>query len=350
MQVKLTKRTLDTFEPKTDRQLIFDSELSGFGVRVMRSGVSTFFVQYRTADGRRGRKRRVTIGRYGPLTVEQARAAAKQMLGEVALGGDPAAARKARKSAPTVAELGEEFLINVEAKRKPTTAVEYRRIWNRHIKPELGTTLVVSVTTADLSALHRRMRNTPYLANRTLSLAGAFFSFAEHQGVRGRESNPTRGIEPYREHSRERFLTPAEVRKLGNALVRAETDGLPAAPNRRRPPADGPTSKHRTKSSWVPKPANAFAVAAIRFLLLSGFREKEALSLRWDRVDLERKVVVLADSKTGRSVRRLGAAAVLVLDSLPRAKGSAYVFQAHELASTWSRSTESGTRSDTRRG
>jgi integrase len=303
-----------------------DSELSGFGVRVMRSGVSTFFVQYRTAGGRRGRKRRVTIGRYGPLTVEQARAAAKQMLGEVALGGDPAAARKARKTAATVAELGEEFLINVEAKRKPSTAVEYRRIWNRHLKPELGTTLVVSVTTADLSALHRRMRNTPYLANRTLSLASAFFSFAERQGVRGRESNPTRGIEPYRERSRERFLTPAEVRKFGDALVLAETQGLPPAPNRRRPPAEGPTAKHRTKSSGVPKPANPFAVAAIRFLLLSGFREKEALSLRWDAVDLERKVVVLADSKTGRSVRRLGAAAVLALDSLRRAKGSPYVF------------------------
>jgi hypothetical protein len=182
MQVKLTKRMLDSFVPETDRQLLFDSELSGFGIRVMRSGVRTFFVQYRTAGGRRGRKRRVTIGRYGPLTVEQARVAAKQMLGEVAHGGDPAATRKARKTAPTVAELGVDFLANAEAKRKPSTALEYRRIWKRHLEPELGTTLVVGVTTAELSALHRRMRATPYLANRTLSLAAAFFSFAERQG------------------------------------------------------------------------------------------------------------------------------------------------------------------------
>jgi integrase len=204
--------------------------------------------------------------------------------------------------------------------------VEYRRIWKRHIELELGTTLVVFVTTAQVSALHRRMRKTPYLANRTLSLAGAFFPFAEREGVRARQSNPTRGIEPYRELSRERFLTPAEVRKLGDALVQAETSGLPPAPNRRRKPAVGPTAKHRTKSAGIPKPANPFAVAAIRFLLLSGFRERDALSLRWDAVDLERKVAVLADTKTGRSVRRLGAAAVLVLESLPRVKGSPYVF------------------------
>jgi hypothetical protein len=66
----------------------------------------------------------------------------------VAQGGHPAATRNARKSAPTVAELVGDFLANVEAKRKPTTALEYRRIWKRHVEPELGTTLVVGVTTA----------------------------------------------------------------------------------------------------------------------------------------------------------------------------------------------------------
>ena len=66
--------------------------------------------------------------------------------------------------------------------------------------------------------------------------------------------------------------------------------------------------------------------SAIRFLLLTGFREKEALGLRWAELDLSRKVAVLADTKTGKSVRRLGAAAVLLLESLPRVEGSLYVF------------------------
>ncbi|MEQ1857492.1 MAG: site-specific integrase [Longimicrobiales bacterium] len=326
MQTKLTKRMLDRLAPDVERQLIFDTELPGFGVRAMRSGVRTFFAQYRTAGGRRGRKRRVTIGRYGPLTVEQARAAAKALLGDVAQGGDPATSRAASKTAPTLRELGETFLANVEAKRKKSTAKEYRRLWERHVLPELGTTLVASVSTAQVSGLHRRMRKTPYLANRMLSLVGGFFSFAEHQGARPRQTNPVKGIEPYKERSRERFLTPAETRRLGEALVQAETVGLPPAPGHRRKPATGATAKHRPKSAGTPKVANLFAVAAIRFLLLTGFREKEALGLRWDTVNLERKVAVLPDTKTGKSVRRLGAAAVLLLDSLPRVKRSPYVF------------------------
>jgi integrase len=170
------------------------------------------------------------------------------------------------------------------------------------------------------------MRETPYSANRALSLVGSFFSFAEHQGARPRHTNPAKGIEPYRERSRERFLTPVETRRLGEALVTAETVGLPPAPERRRKPVTGPTAKHRTKSAGTPKVANIFAVAAIRFLLLTGFREKEALGLRWTEVDLARKVAVLPDTKTGKSVRRLGAAAVLLLESLPRVKKSPYVF------------------------
>jgi integrase len=326
VQAKLTKRLLDSLEPDTERRLIFDTELAGFGVRAMGSGVRTFFAQYRTAGGRRGRKRRVTIGRYGPLTVEQARAAAKALLGTVAQGGDPAAVRAASKTAPTLKELGDVFLSNVDAKRKKSTAKEYRRLWERHVLPDLGTTLVASVSTAQISALHRRMRETPYSANRTLSLVASFFSFAEHQGARQRHTNPAKGIEPYKERSRERFLTPAETRRLGEALIQAETTGLPPAPERRRKPVTGPTAKHRTKSAGTPKVANMFAVAAIRFLLLTGFREQEALGLRWDTVNLERRVAVLPDTKTGKSVRRLGASAVLLLESLPRVKKSPYVF------------------------
>lgn len=326
MKVKLTKRSVDALKAEAGRLLVFDTELPGFGVRVLPDGKRTFFAQYRTAGGRRGRVRRYTLGRYGKLTVEEARTAAKEVFAKVALGEDPAAARRAWKTAPTVRELGEEYLESVDATRKPSTAREYRGLWRRHVVSALGTAAVRSVSTAEVSRLHRRLRDTPYAANRVLSLLSSFFTYAERQGVRPAQSNPVRGVERYPERSRERFLTPAEVKRLGEALVEAETVGLPPAPNRRKRPATGKTAKHRTKSAGTPTPANPFAVSAIRFLLLSGFREKEALTLRWEYLDLERKVALLPDTKTGRSVRRLGGAAVLLLDSLPRIAGSPYVF------------------------
>jgi hypothetical protein len=43
---KLTKRTLDALEPREKAYIAFDSEISGFGVRVMPSGVKTFVVEY----------------------------------------------------------------------------------------------------------------------------------------------------------------------------------------------------------------------------------------------------------------------------------------------------------------
>jgi integrase len=326
MPTRLTKRLVDALTTSSDRRYVFDADLTGFGVAVMPSGVRSFFVQYRTVGGRRGQKRRVKIGRYGQLTVDEARAVARKLLADVTHGADPAAALRSKKANPTVRELGDDYLRYVVDHRKASTATEYRRMWEKHVVPEFGSMLVENVSTAQIGLLHRRMRKTPYLANRVLALLGSFFAYAERQGIRARHSNPTHGIEPYREQSRERFLTPAEVGRLGTALAQAEKVGLPPAPNRKRIPAKGPTAKHRPKSAGKPTPANPFAVAAIRFLLLTGFREKEALSLKWAQVDLSRRVAVLPNTKTGKSVRRIGAAATQLLDALPRVNGSEYVF------------------------
>lgn len=325
MPTKLTKRLIDSLSGSSERQYIFDSEVAGFGVAVMPSGIRSFFVQYRTPGGRRGRKRRVKIGRYGQLTVEEARASAKKLLADVIHGGDPSAVRRSQKTNPTVSEFGERYLAHVDDHRKTTTAREYRRMWKKHVIPEFGSILVQGLQTAHVSHLHRRLRKTPYLANRVLALLAGFFTYAERQGVRPANSNPVRGIDNYREQSRERFLTPAEIQKLGTALAKAEKVGLPPAPYRTAKRAIGPTAKHRPKS-LRPQPANGFAIAAIRFLLLTGFREREALTLKWSDVDLSTRVALLVDTKTGRSVRRIGAAATELLASLPRREGSPYVF------------------------
>src|SRR5688572_23429121 len=82
MAQKLTKRVVDAVSPDDGRILVFDSELRGFGIRATPRGIM-FFVQYRVGGGRAAAKKRYSIGRYGPLTVDQARAEARRILAGV---------------------------------------------------------------------------------------------------------------------------------------------------------------------------------------------------------------------------------------------------------------------------
>lgn len=85
---KLTKRAVDALAAPAEKQVVhWDSEIRGFGVRVLPSGLKTFVLQYRYAEGI---KRRTNLGRYGVMTVEQARDKARIKLGAVTAGEDPA--------------------------------------------------------------------------------------------------------------------------------------------------------------------------------------------------------------------------------------------------------------------
>src|SRR4051812_47545589 len=101
--IKLTKRAVDAFAPPAEKQIVYwDSQIRGFGVRILKSGLKTFVLQYRNSEGI---KRRINLGRFGIMTVEQARSSAKIKLGLVVAGEDPAdEARQARKGM-TVAEM-----------------------------------------------------------------------------------------------------------------------------------------------------------------------------------------------------------------------------------------------------
>jgi integrase len=330
MQAKLTKRALDALRaPAEGRAYVYDTELPGFGVVVASSGGISFFVQYRVPGaGRAGAAKRMRLGQYPAITVDIARAEAKKLLGKVAHGADPAAARAERKHACRVRDLGKDWLADGEGRWKAKTLEEHRRVWEKRILPALGSRAVADVTTAHCAALHRALKGTPYSANRLRDALINFFAFAESQGLRPKHSNPARDVRKYKEHARERFLTPEEAVRLGDALARAEREGLPPAPTRRKAWKLGKSSKHTTKAKKAGQydRANPFAVAAIRFLLLTGWRKNEALTLEWSMISTERGTATLPDTKTGKSTRHLGATALALLEALPRLKGSPYCF------------------------
>src|SRR3546814_17320982 len=92
VNIPLTKRVVDASLPREKRYHLWDSELRGFGLRIEPSGVKTFLAKYRAeGGGRRAPERRVTIGRYGPLTPEEASRKARRSLAGAATGADPAA-------------------------------------------------------------------------------------------------------------------------------------------------------------------------------------------------------------------------------------------------------------------
>lgn len=289
---KLTKRTVDALTPKSESYFVWDCEVKGFGVRVMPSGTRTYQVQYRKG----GRTRRTSIGRHGTVTVDQARITAKELLGMVASGGNPAEDVSQHRRAPTVASLCERFFqTHVLERCKPSTQREYRRSIDLFIKPAFGTFKVVDLERKDIAELHHKLKDRPYQANRTLGVLSKMFNLAEVWGLRPDGSNPCRHVPKYREKKRERYLTQNELQRLGRVLADCEVDG--------------------SESIYV--------VATFRLLILTGCRLGEIQTLKWDYITPHG--MELPDSKTGARRIPLPQAARDVLDTLPYTPENPYV-------------------------
>ncbi|MBI1220498.1 MAG: tyrosine-type recombinase/integrase [Rhodobacteraceae bacterium] len=289
---KLTKRTIDALQPGAADYFVWDSEIVGFGIRVMRSGAKTYQAQYRKG----GRTRRVSLGRHGNITAEQARLKAREVMGLVAKGENPAEEISQHRRAPTIAALCDRFFsTHVMERCKPSTQAEYRRALNLFIKPAIGAFKVVDVERHDIAHLHHRHRATPYQANRTLQVLSKMFNLAEVWGLRPDGSNPCRHVPKYREVKRERYLSHAELQRLGMVLSVAAEDG--------------------TETPYI--------IAAFRLLILTGCRLGEIQTLKWEYITS--RGMELPDSKTGARRIPLPQAARDVLATLPRPDGNPYV-------------------------
>ncbi|WP_292530599.1 site-specific integrase [Methylocystis sp.] len=319
--LKLSKKSVDGLAPRDRAFIAFDADLAGFGVRVMPSGVKSWVVEYRpNGGGRSVSKRRVTLGKTTALTPDQARRAAAGLLARVRLGADPAAERAEQREALTISELIDVFdAQHIGTMLKPGTAVSHR-VATDVLRGAHGSVKAGALTRAKIATLHAQMADRPYAANRAVAVWAKLFAWAAERGHVPEGHNPAKGLKKYREQGKERFLTSEELARLGTVLTLAETRGLPWHVDEIKPNA-----KHAPKESNRRRILDPFAVAAIRLLILTGARLREILHAQWSQVDLERGVIFLSDSKTGKKPIYLSAAAQAVLASLPRIEGNSHI-------------------------
>ncbi len=315
---KITKTLVDGAHAEPADYFIWDSELKGFGLKVSKGGRKTYVCQYRTAGGRTGESRRLTIGAHGsPWTVETARSEARKILGRAANGEDPAQEKQDLKKRLSVAELCDQYLQHGCATKKASTLATDRGRIERHIKPLIGRKKVQDVTRADIKKFlqdiaHGKtaadiktgkrgraiVRGGEGAATRTVGLLGGIFAYAVDCGMI--DTSPVLGVKRFADKRGNRYLSQQELVALGEALRRAETEG-----------------------------ENPSALAILKLLVFTGARKGEIERLTWPEIDFAAGYLKLEDSKTGQKAIPLNAGALQVLHDQKRIEGNNHVFPAY---------------------
>lgn len=290
--MKLTKLAIDKAQcPEEGQVFLRDETFPGFGVRLTKGG-KTFILEKRIG----GRNRRMVIGPYGPLTVDQAKDEARKLIGRIVSGEDPAEEKAEKRAEATFKEFAGRFLEHVKRINAEGTHENYYYMIERDLIPEWGTRKLTAIKRADVQALHARIGSTrPYQANRTLSLIGRMFSLAALWGdVPEGHTNPARGIQKFMEYARDRWIKPEELPKLAAAIN---------------------------------KNPNPFIKAALWLYMLTGCRRNELLSAKWADVDFDRRELRLPKTKAHRThYIPLSDPAMRILEALPRFEDNPYIF------------------------
>ena len=276
--IRLSQSRVDALKPRRSAYDVRDRDLKGFGVRVLTSGGKRYFI-HSQHDGRRVWK---LVGQAEALNVYEARNRARALLAAIRNGnGDEAAAPSSVRFETVADEVFRRYARNW----KPSTLKVNRNYYRNHILPWFEGRPIADITAHDVRRWFASLHNTPVSADRSAPILSVIMRQAEVYGYRPEGTNPCAGIRRYRRQGRQRFLSTAEVSRLGEVLARHEVD---------RPQA----------------------TAIIRLLLLTGCRKGEIVTLKW-RYYREGKLF-LPDSKTGPRTVWLSSAAREILDGLPR--------------------------------
>jgi len=301
---KLTKALISAIEPpETGTKVLWDTVVPGFGVRTSSGGAKAYILKYRTRD--ESLVRWLGIARVGDLTLDEARSEATKHRGDIAKGGDPAGEKSAARKAITVGELCDLYLKDCETRPRPlrpNTIATHRSNIENHVKPAIGNRSAKAIKPEDIARLQNSIAagktasrkpgrggvasGGEGAAARCIAVLGAVLEFGRR--LKALEVNPVGDVRKLPPKSKDRFLSTDEIRRFGAAIRDALADG------------ESPSG-----------------IAAAKFLLLSGFRRNEALSLEPGFVDVPGQCARLPITKTGKQVRPLGKAALESLDSSP---------------------------------
>ena len=271
VKLTLTRRSVEALKPADKPWIAWDDRLTGFGVRVQPSGTKAFVVSYRVgAGGRRAPNKRVVIGRCDRVAPERARRVAQELLGRVAAGGDPAGERAQAREVPTLREAFEDYLA-ANPNRRASTETLYRGQM-RYCLGDWFARPLDTITRRDVEArfLLISQRHGWAVGNHAISLLRSIYRrpCVDHAGLRNPVELWLAGGGRYHRAVRRRISAPAEVLPRWREGIRSEVS--------------------------VPATRDIFW-----FGLYTGMRRGEIIALRWEQVDLGRRLFRVEETKTG---------------------------------------------------
>lgn len=276
--LKITKTVVDGLPvPDSGYTLLWDGVLRGFGVRVTANGVKSFILQYRIS----GRSRRITLGRYGSLTVEKARKWAITYLDLVDSGRDPVE-RKAKKETSYVS-LREVFDAYLEARDLKALTFQDMKVALGGVSDWMNRPLL-NITRDMIERRHRKLgQRSKARANLTMRYLRALFNFAagRYTDAEGKPlitDNPVNRLKDtrawYRVERRQTVIRPHQLKPWMEAVLSLKDERI--------------VSTFKTVSDFL------------MLVLLTGLRRHEAETLRWDQVDFEGRTLTVLDTKSHR--------------------------------------------------
>jgi integrase len=300
--------------PEGQYKMYWDDNLTGFGVRITGTGAISFIVQSRVKGS--GKVRRRTIGSTKKLTPTQARAEAKKVIGELAMGIDRRAEEQEQKAnSVTLREVTDDYLVNRRTKKDGLPLKQNtKNDIDRHIKTTFSdweNKPIAGITRDMVRARYsERCKTSVAQANQSMRVLGALIRYT---AVNYFNADKTPIITD----------NPVDVLKDGQTL-RGVPKGTKIVPVDKRGEWWSEVQRRR-KDPSMPT-ASRTAVDLMAFIALTGLRLTEAKTLMWPQVDLDDKSFKLIDTKNRRDMTfPLSDVANLIL-SERRENGSAYVF------------------------